>query len=88
MTVMMTSKMKTKTFLMKTSTAKSKSTHVSMKKSAKGIVYIALYIDNNLMICKMTSLVAIAVLKSKGPGLKIAVGLQDYFSCEITFSDD
>ena len=54
-----------------------------MMKSAKGKVYIALYVDNNLMIGNMATLDnAIDALKNKGLILKIVEGLQDYLSCK------
>ena len=59
------------------------------KKSAKGIVYIALYIDDNLMIGNMMAIDdAILALNSNGLVLKIVEELQDYLPCEIKFSDD
>ena len=59
------------------------------EKSAKGIVYIALYVDNNLMVGDIAAIVdAIDALKNKGLVQKIVEGLQDYLSCKIKFSDD
>ena len=49
----------------------------------KGIVYIALYIDDNLIIGDMAAMDdAIAWQKSNGLVLKIVEGLQDYLSCK------
>ena len=60
-----------------------------VKKSAKGIVFVALYIDDNLMIGDMaTTDYVIEPLKRKGLLLKIVEGLEDYLSCKIKFSDD
>ena len=60
-----------------------------VKNSAKGIVYIALYVDNNLMMGDIATIDdAIEALKNKGMILKIVEGLHDYLSCEIIFSDD
>ena len=60
-----------------------------LKKSMKDIVYIALYVDNNLMIEDIvTNDNAIEALKSKGLVLNIVEGLQDYLSCKIKFSED
>ena len=60
-----------------------------MKKSGKGIVYIALYIDDNLMIGNMATIDnTIEALKNKGLVLKIVEGLQDYLFCKTKFSDD
>ena len=60
-----------------------------VKKSAKGIVYVALYVDDYLMIGDIAAMDdAIKALKNKGLVLKIVEGLQDYLSCKIKFSDD
>ena len=43
-----------------------------VKKSTKGIVYLALYVDDNLMIGNITTIDdAIEALKSKGLALKL-----------------
>ena len=45
--------------------------------SAKGIVYIALYVDDNLMVRNIAAIdYAIEALKSNGLVLKIMEGLQ------------
>ena len=55
----------------------------------KGVLYAALYVDNNLMIQDIAIIDgAIKALKSKGLVLKIMEGLQDYLSCKIKFSKD
>ena len=60
-----------------------------VKMSAKGIVYIALYVDDNLMIGDNAMIDdAILVLKNKGLLLKIMEGLKDYLSCKIKISED
>ena len=60
-----------------------------VNRSAKGIVYVALYVDDNLMIGEKPTIDdAILALKNKGLVLKIVKGLQDYLSCEIKISDD
>ena len=60
-----------------------------VKKNAKGIVYVALYVDNNLMTGDIAAINnAIEALKNKGLVLKIMEGLQDYLSCKIKFSND
>ena len=60
-----------------------------VKKSTKVVVYIALYIDNNLMVGDIAAIDnAIEVLKSKGLVLKIMDGLQDYLSFKIKISDN
>ena len=59
------------------------------KKSAKGIVHVALYVYDNLMIGNSTAIDdAILALKNKGLVLKIMEGLQDYLSCKIKISND
>ena len=60
-----------------------------VKNSANGIVYLALYIEDNLMIGNIAAIDdAIEVLKSKGLVLRIMEGLQDYSSCKINFFDN
>ena len=60
-----------------------------VKKSVKGIVYIALYIYDNLMVGDIAMIDdAVEALKSKGLVLKILEGLQNYLSCEIKFSNN
>ena len=45
----------------------------------KGVVYLALYVNNNLIIGNIAAIGdAIEALKSKGLVLKIMEGLQDY----------
>ena len=52
-------------------------------------MYIALYIDDNLMIGDISAIDnTIKAVKSKGLVLKIMERLQDYSSCEIKFSED
>ena len=60
-----------------------------MKKHVMGIVYIALYVNNILMIGDIAAIDdTIAALKSKGLVLKIVAGLQDYLSGKVKISDD
>ena len=60
-----------------------------IKKSAKGIVYVALYVDDNLMIGNNATIDdAILALKNKGLVLKIMEGLQNCLSCKIKISVD
>ena len=60
-----------------------------VKKSTKPILYVALYIDDNLMIGNSATIDdAILALKNKGLVLKIMEGLQDYLSYKIKISDD
>ena len=55
----------------------------------KGTAYLALYMDDNLMIGDIAAINdAIEVLKNKGLVLKIMEGLQDYLSCKVKFSDN
>ena len=58
---------------------------LNAKKSTKGIVYIALYVEDNLVVVIDDFIEA---LKSKGLVLKIVDGLQDYLSCKIKFSNN
>ena len=59
------------------------STHTTVKKIMRGIAYVALYIDDSLMVGNIATINdAIEVLKSRGLTLKIVEGLQDYLSCE------
>ena len=59
------------------------------KKSAKGEVYIALYVNDNLMVGNMKAIdETIAALKNNGLVLKVVQGLQDYLSCEIKVSEN
>ena len=60
-----------------------------VKKSVKGIVYVALYVGDNLMIGNMAAIDnAIEALKKKELVLKIVEVIQDYLSCKIKFSED
>ena len=55
----------------------------------KGVVYVALYVVDNLMVGNIATIDdTIEALKSKGLVLKIVEGLQDYLSYEIKISDD
>ena len=55
-----------------------------VKRSAKGILYIALYVDDNHLIGNKAPIDdAILALKNKGLVLKGVEGVQDYLSCEI-----
>ena len=60
-----------------------------VKRNAKGTVYVALYIDDNLMIGDKAVIDdAILLLKNKGLVLKVMEGLKDYLSCEVKISED
>ena len=60
-----------------------------LKKSKKGLVLIALYVDDNLMIGHPKAIKdAIKEMKKFGLVLKIKDNLKDYLSCEIKFSAD
>ena len=62
---------------------------VFVKKSAKGVVYIAVYLGDNLMVGNIAAIHdAIEALKSKGLVLKIMVELHFFLSCKIKISDD
>lgn len=60
-----------------------------VKKSSKGIVYIALYVDDNLLVGHPEAIDdAIQQMKKHGLILKIEDDLKDYLSCEVQFSED
>jgi len=60
-----------------------------MKKYEKGLVYIALYVDDNLMVGHPEAIDdTIALLRAEGLNLKVEDDLHDYLSCEIKFSED
>ena len=60
-----------------------------IKKSAKGIVHVALYVNDNLMIGDISAIDnAIEAFKNKVLVLKNDKGLQDYLSCKIKFFVD
>ena len=60
-----------------------------VKNSAKGVVYIALFVDNNLMVGDIEAIDdAISALKNIGLVLKVMERWQDYLSCKIKFSKD
>ena len=57
-----------------------------VKKSEKGVVYIALYVDNNLMVEDVVAIDdAITALKRHGLVLEVMEGLQDYLSSKRKF---
>ena len=60
---------------------------IYIKKSENGIVYVALYIHDNLTIWDVEAIDdAIADLKENRLVIKIVEGLQDYLSFEIIFN--
>jgi hypothetical protein len=60
-----------------------------MEKNDKGIVYIAIYVDDCLMVGDKVAIEdAIAGLKTSGFKLKEDGSSQDYLSCEVTLSKD
>ena len=60
-----------------------------MKKSEKWLVYIALYVDDNLLVGHPEAIKqVIQDLRENGLNLKIDDDLTDYLSCEIKFSDN
>ena len=55
--------------------------YLYVKRSAKGIVYVGLYVDCNLMIGNMVTIDdTIVAVERKGLVLKIVEGPQDYLS--------
>ena len=62
---------------------------IHVQKSEKGIVYVALYIDKNLMTGNIEAIdKAITAFKENGLVWKTVKWLQDYMSCEVKFSMD
>ena len=61
-----------------------------MRESTKfGRVYIALYVDDNLIVGKEEAInEVIQELRDKGFTLKVEDDLKDYLSCEIEFTKD
>ena len=60
-----------------------------VKQSSLGIVFIALYVDDNLLVGHPKAIEdAIQQMKKHGLILKIEDDLKDYLSCEIQFSKD
>ena len=60
-----------------------------VKKSAKSVEYVALYVDINLMAGDMAATGdAITALKRNRLILMVVEGLWDYLSCKIKFSKD
>jgi hypothetical protein len=60
-----------------------------VRKSLLGIVFIALYLDDNLLVGHPKAINdAIQQVKKHGLILKIEDDLKDYLSCEIHFSKD
>ena len=59
------------------------------RKSSKGTCYIALYVDDNLLVGDLAAIdEVIELLRSKGFILKVEDKLTDYLSCEIVLSKD
>jgi hypothetical protein len=59
------------------------------RKNKKGTCYIALYVDDNLIVGDMSAINdAIQALKNRKLILKIQDDLKDYLSCEILFSNN
>ena len=57
-----------------------------IKKSMKGIVYVALYVEDNLMVGNIAAIDnAIEALKNKGLVLKIMEGLQVFYPEKLKF---
>ena len=58
-----------------------------IEKSAKGIVYVALYLDNNFMVGNNEVIDdAIATFKNNGLVLKVMEGLQGYLSAKLNLN--
>ena len=63
-------------------------THTSVIKKQKGIVYVALYVDDNLMIGDSKAINEAKTGLKNGLVLKIVEGVKNNFSCNVTFSGD
>ena len=62
---------------------------LNMKKSAKGIIYIDLFVNNNFIVGNCETIdEAIEALWGNGLVLKVIEILKDYLSCELMFSLD
>ena len=60
-----------------------------MRRNKFGIVFIAIYVDDNLMVGHPAAIEdAIEGMKQNGFILKVEDNLNDYLSCEIKFSND
>jgi hypothetical protein len=61
--------------------------YLFMKKNTKGLVFIGLYVDDNLFIGHPTAINdLIGKLRNHGLILKVEDNLKDYLSCKINFS--
>ena len=59
------------------------------KENEKGLVYLALYINDNLMVGESEAVdEVIVILKENGLVLKELEGLQDSLSCKVKFLKD
>ena len=60
-----------------------------VRRSSKGICFIAIYVDDNLLVGHPAAIEeTIELLKENGLVLKVEDDLHDYLSCEIQFSPD
>ncbi len=61
--------------------------YLYMKRDINGLIYVALYVDDNLLIGDEKAIDhTIKALKKAGLVLKVYDSLEDYLSCEIKFS--
>ena len=64
-------------------------THASTSKNVKDIVWIAFYVDDNLMVGDINAINnTTSALKNNRLVLKVVEGLQDYLFCKMIFSED
>ena len=60
-----------------------------VRKNKFGICYIAIYVDDNLMVGHEAAInETIRQIEQEGLVLKVEDNLHDYLSCEIVFSED
>ena len=60
-----------------------------MKRDKNGLIYLALYVDDNLLIVDENAIEeTIKELRKTGLVLKVYYSLEDYISCEIEFMNN
>lgn len=59
-----------------------------VRKNKKGIVSIAIWMDDSLLVSDDATLQVVTDLKKEGFNFKLEGTVEDYLSCEITFNKD